>query len=227
MKRAKLLFDINKIKKERTEMKKLMKWIGWLIAGAVISVFLFVVVASQFGWYFNVVMTKSMEPAFSPGGMIITRPVAMENINVGDPILFKKLGIGEREALICHRVIDIKEIDRELYFQTKGDAQERPDPDLVSSQNFLGKTIFYIPQIGNIAYQTHLPKTPITLMGKEISVAVLMIVVIGLILIGMEIKNVWEWMTNPYLKRRQEILKKRKERMKRRSFVVVQWKSDS
>ena len=196
-------------------MKKLMKWIGWLIAGTVISVFLFVIVASQFGWYFDIVPTGSMEPAFKIGGMVITRPAEIEEIKVGDPILFREPNI-EKEALICHRVIDIKEIDKELYFQTKGDANEYPDSELVSSQNFAGKTIFYIPQIGKIAYSTQLHKAPVTIMEKEVSIAFLIILALGLILIASELRNIWGWMSNPYAKRRQEILKKRKERILKR-----------
>ena len=196
-------------------MKKLMKWIGWLIIGLVISVFLFGIIASQLGWRFDLMAGKSMEPTYDLGGMIVTRPAAMEEIKVGDPILFREPKI-EKEALICHRVIEIREIDKELYFQTKGDANEYPDLDLVSSQNFVGKTRFYIPQIGEIAHRTQLHTTALTVMGKEISVAALIIVVICLILIGMVLRDIWGWMTNPYLKRRQEILKKRKERMKRK-----------
>ena len=190
-------------------MKRLMKWMGWLIIGLIISVFLSVIIFSQFGWYFNVIPTESMKPVFNPGGMVITRPAEIEEIKVGDPILFREPSI-EKEALICHRVIDIKEIDKELYFQTKGDANEYPDSELVSSQNFAGKTIFYIPQIGKIAYSTQLHKAPVTIMGKEVSIAFLIILALGLILIASELRNIWGWMSNPYAKRRQEILKKKR-----------------
>jgi len=179
------------------------------------SAFLFILTASFFGWHFDVVPTRSMEPAFSPGGMVITRPVEMEDIEVGDAILFREPYI-EEEARIVHRVIDIKEIDSQLFFQTKGDAAEYPDPDLVSPQNFIGKTIFYLPRVGNIAYLFRLHETPITLMGKEISVALLLIVAIGMTVIGLELNNMWEWIFTPHLKRHREILKRRKERRKRR-----------
>ena len=197
-------------------MKKLIKWIGLVIVGMVILVFLFVITASQFGWRFDLMAGKSMEPTYDLGGMMVTRPAAMEEIKIGDPILFRELVVEEEDVFTCHRVIEIREIDKELYFQTKGDANEYPDLDLVSSQNFAGKTRFYIPQIGEIAHRTQLHTTALTVMGKEISVAALIIVVICLILIGMVLRDIWGWMTNPYLKRRQEILKKRKERMKRK-----------
>lgn len=157
--------------------------------------------------------TKSMEPAINPGGMVVTRPVGMGDIKVGDTILFTEPHI-EKEARICHRVIDIKQIDSQLFFQTKGDANEYPDPDLVSPQNFIGKTIFYVPRVGNIAYLSHLHATPITFMGKKISVALLVILAIGLTVIGTELKNMWEWIFRPHVKRRQEILKKRNRGLK-------------
>jgi len=196
-------------------MRRLVKLAGWLIFGLVISVFLFILTASFWGWHFDVVPTKSMEPAFNPGGMVVTRPVEPEDIKVGDAILFREPYL-EEEARICHRVIDIKEIDSQLFFQTKGDASEYPDPDLVTPQNFIGKTIFYMPRVGNIAYLSHLHEAPITLMGREISVALFLIVAIGMTVIGLELKNMWGWIFTPHVKRRQEILKRRKERRKRR-----------
>lgn len=180
---------------------------------------LFMVTASFFGWHFDLVPTKSMEPAFNPGGMVVTRPVEMEDIEVGDAILFRAPYI-EQEARIVHRVIDIKEIDEELFFQTKGDANEYADLDLVTPQNFIGKMIFYLPRVGNIAYLFRLHETPITLMGRELSVALLFILAIGLTVIGMELKNMWGWTSSPHLRRRQGRLKKRRERIlqRRRRF---------
>lgn len=204
--------------KRRHKTIRLVKWLGWLIFGVVMSAVLFMLTASFFGWHFDVVPTKSMEPAFNPGGMVVTRPVEMEDIKIGDPILFREPHI-EEEARICHRVIDIKEIDSQLFFETKGDASEYPDLDLVSPQNFIGKTIFYIPGVGNIAYLSQLHRTPITVMGNNISLALLIILAVGLTVISMELNNMWEWTFRPHVKRRQELLKKRREKRKRSFFT--------
>jgi signal peptidase I len=171
--------------------------------------------ASFFGWRFDVVPTKSMAPAFNPGGMVVTRPAEPKDIKVGDTILFRQPHI-EKEARICHRVIDIKKIDSQLFLQTKGDANEYPDPDLISSQELIGKTIFYVPRVGNVAYLSRLHETPVTLMGKKISVAFLLILAAGLIVIGTELRNMYQWIFSPDLRRRREILKKRKQRALRR-----------
>jgi len=178
-----------------------------------------VVTASFVGWHFDVVPTESMEPAFSPGGMVVTRPVELKDIEVGDAILFREPATG---GSICHRVINIEEIDSQLFFQTKGDANEYPDSDPVSSQNFIGKTISYIPNVGKIAYLSRLHETAIVFMGRKLSIAFLLIIVIGVSIIGLESNNIGEWIFTPHLKRRQEILKKRKERLakrKRRFFT--------
>jgi len=194
-------------------MKRLVKLACWIIFGVVIASFLFVVTASFFGWRFDVVPTKSMEPAFSPGGMVVTQPAELKDIKVGDAILFREPATG---GFICHRVIDIEETHNELSFQTKGDANEYPDSDPVSSQNFIGKTISYIPNVGKIAYLSRLHETAIVFMGKRLSIAFLLIIVIGMIIVGLESNNIGEWIFTPHLKRRQEMLKKRKERLAKR-----------
>ena len=150
-----------------------------------------------------------MEPAINPGGMVITRPAEVEGIATGDIVLFKDLNV---EAYVCHRVIDIKELGGELYFQTKGDANEYPDSDLVSSQNFIGKTILYLPHVGNVAYLSRLHETPIIFLGTKLSIAQMLILAIGLTVVGLELKNICEWVLDPHSKRRQQVLKKRKQR---------------
>jgi len=197
-----------------------VKLAGWLIFGVVILPVLFILTTSFFGWHFDVVPTKSMEPAFNPGGMVITRPVELEDITIGDPILFRMPGM-EAEARIVHRVIEITQIDNQLFFRTKGDANEYPDLDLVSSQNFIGKTVLYVPNVGNIAYLSRLHETAITVMGRSFSLASLIILAVGLTVIGMEFNNIWEWTSGHKSERREEVLKKRKERLamrKRRLF---------
>lgn len=194
---------------------RLVKLAGWLIFWVVISAVLFMLAASLLGWRFDMVPTGSMEPAFSPGGMVVTRPAGMEDIKIGDTILFTEPRT-EKEARICHRVIDIREIDGQLFFQTKGDANEYPDPDLVSHQDFIGKTVLYLPRVGNIAYLSRLHETPITLMGKKISVALLLVVAIGLAVIGAESRKMWEWTFRRELMRHREVVRKRKQRAARR-----------
>ncbi len=206
-------------RKKREKRKRLLRRAAWPVLGIVMSPVLFVLIASSFfGWRFDVVPTKSMEPAFAVGGMVITRPVEPKDIMMGDPILFRESYL-EAEARIVHRVIDITGIDSRLFFQTKGDANEYPDPDLVSSQNFIGKVVLYIPHVGKIAYLSRLYETPVVFMGKGLSIAVLFVVLVGFIMVSTEIVNIWEWTFRTASKRHQDRRKKREERLlKRRRF---------
>lgn len=199
------------MRRRRGKRLRLLRWVGWTVAGIVMAAVLFIPATAPFGWRFDLVVTESMAPAFDVGGLVITRPVPSNDVAVGDPILFREKGA---EAYMCHRVIDIKEMNNELFFQTKGDNNEYPDPDLVSSP--VSEVILYVPHVGKVA--SHLHQTPITFMGKELSVALLLVLVLGLTAVGIEMKNIWEWTFRRELKRHREVLKKQREKALKRRY---------
>jgi signal peptidase len=49
---------------------------------------------------------------------------------------------------IVHRVIEITGNAPDLFFITKGDANNSPDPDPVSTQAVMGREIIVVPKIG-------------------------------------------------------------------------------
>lgn len=200
-------------RKKSQNRQKVMAWVVWTIVGIILLVFSLVLVVSFLGCRFDVVSGESMEPNFKLGGLVVTWPTETEDVEVGDAILFRELNT---ELFICHRVIDIEETDNQRFFQTKGDANEYPDPDPVSSRNLIGKAVFYIPQVGNLAYFSRLHETPVVFMGEKLSMALLSVVVAGLIIVGIESKNIWEWTFNRELKKHRERIKKRRETAFRR-----------
>lgn len=150
---------------------------------------------------------------------MVTTPEKFEEIVVGDIILYQQK-FDDKVHRICHRVVEIKEVDGELFFQTKGDANDYTDADLVSSQDFIGRMRYYIPNVGNIAYISNLHTSLLNINGKSISMAFIVILMIGITIIGAELQNIWEWISRPHMKRRQEILKMRNQRiMQRRGRV--------
>jgi len=129
---------------------------------------------------------------------------------MGDIISFRLPGI---DTPICHRVIDIIETDEGLFFQTKGDANEEPDPYLVSVQDVTGKAVFYTPYVGYLGYLSRFGRTPVALVGKRLPAAVLLVVAMGLAFIGLTLKGTQEDIFRPSKRWRKEMLKKRKERL--------------
>jgi signal peptidase len=132
--------------------------------------------APRFGWRVDTVLSGSMEPTLKVGGIVITRPVPFDDIKEGDIITY--LAPSDNK-LTSHRVNSISGSFL-LGFATKGDANEQPDPYLVPMEAVVGKVVFTLPYIG---YVTNFIKTPagfLVLLGIP-----------GIIVIIMEIRNIW------------------------------------
>ena len=136
----------------------------------------FTYLAPHLGWRVDAVLSGSMEPRLKVGSLVVTRPVEPEAIALGDIIIFRRTTVGEN--LICHRVIGIEE-SSPLYFKTKGDANDDPDPFIVPAQNVVGKIYLHVPFLG---YGTQFLKTPFGFL--------LALLIPGLIIIMMDVKNI-------------------------------------
>jgi len=176
----------------------------------------FVLVAAQYNWEFDAVLSGSMEPVLGVGGLVIIKPVDAQHVNAGDVISFK---IPDIETPICHRVIDITKVDGRLFFQTKGDANEEPDMNPVPAEAVSGKEVFYIPYVGNIARLSEIGREKVYIIGKGLPKAVLVILPLGLLFIGLTIKDTMEQIYHPAQYRRKEMLKKRRQRFARRRVL--------
>ncbi len=134
--------------KTRTTGGKALKALGWIATVILVLVLLvaaFLMLAPRFGLQAYAVTSGSMEPALKTGGMIICRDVAVEDIETGDIIVFNN----PADVTVTHRVIDISEEEGTRYFQTKGDANEDPDPDRFSiSGDHASRVIYHLPYLG-------------------------------------------------------------------------------
>jgi signal peptidase len=99
--------------------------------------------APMAGYHTDSVRSGSMSPAISAGDLVVTGPVNDKDIHVGDVITFRHDGL-----LICHRVINIDTAQGQI--QTKGDANEHPDPFLVPYSDVVGKVNLVVPAIGDV-----------------------------------------------------------------------------
>jgi len=128
------------------------------------------------GWRFDTVLSGSMEPALPVGGVVAIKPVEPDDISAGDIIAFYL-----EETIVTHRVIEVINGQSEPSFTTKGDANEDADFTPVSASNVIGKVIFATPHLG---YLTAFVKTRLGFM--------IAILLPGLALIAVELKNIWQ-----------------------------------
>ena len=117
-------------------MKKAAGNIGLALAILLMVAAALTYLAPHLGWQINAVLSGSMEPQLKVGGLVITRPIEPEAIAVGDIIIYRPIAAGEN--LISHRVVSMQR-NSPLCFQTKGDANDDPDPLLVPAQNVVGR----------------------------------------------------------------------------------------
>lgn len=92
------------------------------------------------------VLSGSMEPAIHTGSVVIVAPA--NDYKIGEIITFGELG--EAKISITHRVHDIKIVDGESVFITKGDANDGPDKDETPRSEVKGKVLFSIPLLGYV-----------------------------------------------------------------------------
>jgi len=116
-----------------------------------------------------VVLTGSMTPNIPQGSVIFTKKA--QAYSEGDVIAFNSNGRN-----ITHRIAKVENLNGDTYFQTKGDANNVADSDLVSINNIVGRSQLHLPYIGKVI-----------LFLKTIQGFMAMIVAPSLIFIGMEL----------------------------------------
>ncbi|MCD6240803.1 signal peptidase I [Candidatus Bathyarchaeota archaeon] len=155
--------------------KTLKEAISTVAVIALLSPLLVCLVAPFFvGGFFSVVMSGSMEPTIPVGSIVVVGTVNPEDVKVGDVIAFRT-----GESRIIHRVIDRVVEDGSIYFKTKGDANEEPDPWLVRPQDICGVVILTVPYYGYLIYFAQTP------LGFT-----LMVIVPAILIIAGEVRSI-------------------------------------
>lgn len=95
------------------------------------------------------VLTQSMEPTLPPGTLLVVRPVAVEDIEVGDVVTYQI--VSGQPAVISHRVTSVVSAsDGSRSFVLQGDANARPDPAPVTAAQIRGVVWYSIPELGYV-----------------------------------------------------------------------------
>lgn len=168
-------------------MKKAAGYLGYIMVILLIAAAVFTLLAPHFGWRVDAVFSGSMEPKLKIGGVAVTRPVAAEDIKVGDIITFRS---PLNEEVISHRVVAVED-GSPFNFQTKGDANEDADLVVVPPQSVVGKVCFHLPYFG---YAAQFIKTPLGLL--------LTLCLPGLVIIILEMRNIWRALAEAQIERK-------------------------
>ena len=125
----------------------------------------------------KIVLSGSMEPDIKVGSVVIVKPV--DRYEVGDVVTFGK---DDRENVpTTHRIIDVRIVEGETRFVTKGDANDDRDGRELTEKDINGKVLFGIPYLGFI----------LDMAKKPLGFAVL-IGIPAVVIISDEFKKIWK-----------------------------------
>jgi signal peptidase len=161
------------------EGSKIFKSIYYIFIALVVAVALLLIVSTfPIAGNFKVltVISGSMEPAIGTGSVVVVKPES--DYKIGDVITFGPYS--KTKAPTTHRIHDIKVVEGQVVYITKGDANNAPDPREIQKKDVVGKVLFSVPLVGYIVY---FAKQPLGLA--------LIIIVPAVIIIFDEIKNIY------------------------------------
>ena len=142
--------NINKYSEERQEIDRNYNrpTIILLIIPIVLIIIIIYFVSGYFKYYALAIASGSMRPVFDRGSVVITERINDKYDN------YSKLKEGEIIAyrtgknIIVHRLIRIVNAGDELFYYTKGDANNEEDDYLIKKEDIIGIVRFKIPYIG-------------------------------------------------------------------------------
>jgi len=103
---------------------------------------------------FMIVQSGSMAPAIKMGSLVMVKPVS--DYKIGDVITFGPYS--KTKAPTTHRIYDIKVVDSQPVYITKGDANNAPDAREIKKSDIVGKVLLSVSYMG---YAVDFAKKPV------------------------------------------------------------------
>lgn len=138
----KFIVKIDRLKRKKGVEKKYTVSIVTLPL-LTLLIILTALVSGIFKYQLIAIASNSMVPTFSKGDAILIYKTGVENIDIGDVLVFKK-----GQVVISHRVINKVNLDNKVYFYTKGDANLTDDEGYVKEEDVIGKVNSIVKYIG-------------------------------------------------------------------------------
>lgn len=133
-------------------MKSIAGWIGqvasWFVIFAMLAVLAACVLVPRLGGGTPyTILTGSMRATYPPGTLVVTRPVPIDQISIGDVVTYQ-IAPG-RPTVATHRVIGTTVAeDGAPRLITQGDSNAAPDAELVRAAQVKGTVWYSVPVLG-------------------------------------------------------------------------------
>ena len=146
--------DDQRVVSSSTSARSALAWlrlvVAWTFILAVVAVLVVAVLIPRVaGATPYTILTGSMQPNYPPGTLVVDKPVAAEDVQVGDIVTYQ-LRSGE-PTVVTHRVIGIGAAENgDPKFVFQGDANNTPDADTVRPEQIRGRLWYAVPYVGRL-----------------------------------------------------------------------------
>jgi len=123
------------------------------------------------------VLSGSMEPKIHIGSIVFVKPSS--DYKIGDVITFGPNT--KTQTPVTHRISDMRVVDGNIIYVTKGDANDSPDIREIQKKDIIGKVLFSVPFAG---YAVDYAKKPFGF--------VLIIAIPAILIVYDEIRKIWK-----------------------------------
>lgn len=136
---------------------------GWAVVAVGVALALAIAGPLAFGDRPHTVLTGSMEPAISPGDVVIDEGIPPTAARVGDVVTFRDPE--DQGKFLTHRVVGVRRDGSHLWFITKGDANNTREHWRVAADGQIGRVLYTVPWVGHVAVLARTPLGWVLLVG--------------------------------------------------------------
>lgn len=123
--------------------------LGWAVAAAAGALALAIAGPLAVGARPHTVLTGSMEPAISPGDVVVAERIAPLEAAPGDVAMFRDPA--DQDRTIVHRVVRLRRDGAHVRFLTRGDANAHGERWRVAADGSIGRVAYTVPLAGHAA----------------------------------------------------------------------------
>lgn len=133
----------------RSTARRVANGVGWaiVVAGAILA--LLIAGPLLVGDHPHTDLSGSMEPAISPGDVVIDEGIAPWEAKVGDVVTFRDPQ--DESKQLTHRVVATKDTGSHIWFVTQGDANNTKERWRIAATGEIGRVVYTVPWVGHLA----------------------------------------------------------------------------
>ena len=131
-------------KKTQYAAKRKSRW-GWIGWGALATALVGVVMLTSGQFYFGtlVIGSESMTGEYNKGDLVVYERFEDQTLKAGDVLVFLK-----GNTRLVHRVVALENVNGQIRYYTKGDANEDLDAGFITEEAVIGVADVKIPYLG-------------------------------------------------------------------------------